>query len=252
VSVGITICTDVLSISVAGLCSAIGNALVGAAPAGGANSPSFLPLLHGSSGCKSETGVPPYSAPTLGFTVIQSRMLHRLCSHLSARGHVALKPLPMLCATGTGSGASLRDFLCKPSVSISCFGIRWTAWSCKVRLMTRSSGVGPRVDRIVPKQLTPLPTAHSGSIHLDGHALIWDTWAHLKVKIFRWLSFLKRHWTTDRRCRHGLDANPNYTLCDQEPETSDHLCASRATTDAVGLPLLAGLVASPPSHLVGR
>ena len=217
--------------------------------------PTVRAFFHSSmapSGCKSETGVPPYSAPTLGFTVIQSRMLHRLCSHLSARGHVALKPLPMLCATGTGSGASLVGFLCKPSVSISCFGIRWTAWSCKVRLMTRSSGVGPRMDRIVPKQLTPLSTVHSGSIHLDGHALIWDTWAPLKVKIFRWLSFLKRHWTTDRRCRHGLDANPNYTLCDQEPETSDHLCASRATTDAVGLPLLAGLVASPPSHLVGR
>lgn len=64
---------------------------------------------------------------------------------------------------------------------------------------------------------------HSGSTQLDGYALIWESWSPLKVKIFLRLSFLRRHWTADRRRRHGLDANLNCTLRDQEPESSDHL-----------------------------
>jgi hypothetical protein len=54
---------------------------------------------------------------------------------------------------------------------------------------------------------------HIGSIPLRGHSLIWKTWA-LKVKIFLWLSFRKRHWTNDRRARHGLEAREEGYLCD--------------------------------------
>lgn len=47
---------------------------------------------------------------------------------------------------------------------------------------------------------------HSGAIALRGHKLIWGTWAPMRVKIFLWLAFKQRHWTGDRRRKHGLDA----------------------------------------------
>lgn len=34
---------------------------------------------------------------------------------------------------------------------------------------------------------------HTGSIPFRGHSLIWRTWAPLRVKIFLWLAFRKRH-----------------------------------------------------------
>jgi hypothetical protein len=43
------------------------------------------------------------------------------------------------------------------------------------------------------------------------------------VKLFLWLSVRRRHWTADRRLRHGLDTHTTCPLCDQEPETLDHL-----------------------------
>jgi hypothetical protein len=55
---------------------------------------------------------------------------------------------------------------------------------------------------------------HTGSIPFRGHSLIWKTWAPLKVKIFLWLSFRKRHWTNDRCARHGLEAREEGYLCD--------------------------------------
>jgi hypothetical protein len=45
----------------------------------------------------------------------------------------------------------------------------------------------------------------------------------MKVKIFLWLAFRRRHWMADRRIRHGLDAIEACVLCDQEPETIDHI-----------------------------
>jgi hypothetical protein len=64
---------------------------------------------------------------------------------------------------------------------------------------------------------------HTGAIHFRGHSLIWKTWAPMKVKIFLWLAFKRRHWTNDRRVRHGLVAREECYLCDQAPETIDHL-----------------------------
>jgi hypothetical protein len=34
---------------------------------------------------------------------------------------------------------------------------------------------------------------HSGSVALRGHTLIWKIWAPMKVKIFLWLAFKRRH-----------------------------------------------------------
>ena len=64
---------------------------------------------------------------------------------------------------------------------------------------------------------------HAGSVSFPGSSLIWRTWAPMKVKIFLWLAFRRRHWTADRRIRHNQEANEMCLLCDQEPETIDHI-----------------------------
>lgn len=64
---------------------------------------------------------------------------------------------------------------------------------------------------------------HTRSVRFRGHSLIWKTWAPLRVKIFLWLTFRRRHWTNDRRARHGLEAREECYLCEQEPETIDHI-----------------------------
>jgi len=66
---------------------------------------------------------------------------------------------------------------------------------------------------------------HIGSITMPGHRLIWKTWAPLRVKIFLWLAMKCRHWTADRRARHGLEARELCYLCDQGQETIDHIIA---------------------------
>jgi hypothetical protein len=45
----------------------------------------------------------------------------------------------------------------------------------------------------------------------------------LKVKIFLWLDFKRRHWTADRQAHHGLEVRADCFLCDQAPYTFDHL-----------------------------
>lgn len=64
---------------------------------------------------------------------------------------------------------------------------------------------------------------HLGSHPIPGCVRIWETWAPLRVKLFLWSAVRKRHWTVDRRRRHGLDTHDNCLLCDQEPETIDHI-----------------------------
>jgi hypothetical protein len=69
------------------------------------------------------------------------------------------------------------------------------------------------------------------ALHLPSHAMPWsalvlETWAPLKIKLFLWLAFRRRHWTADRRLRHGLDAHDSCLLCGQEPETIDHIIVS--------------------------
>jgi hypothetical protein len=66
---------------------------------------------------------------------------------------------------------------------------------------------------------------HTGAIQFRGHKLIWKAWAPLRVKIFLWIAMKRRHWTADRRARHGLDARDRCYLCDQAPETIDHIIA---------------------------
>jgi len=64
---------------------------------------------------------------------------------------------------------------------------------------------------------------HEGHTHTPGVRRVWRSWAPQRVKFFTWLALKRRLWTADRRRRHGLDAHDKCWLCDQEPETTDHL-----------------------------
>jgi len=82
---------------------------------------------------------------------------------------------------------------------------------------------------------------HSASTPFLGHKLIWKTWAPLRIKIFLWLAFRRRHWTGDRRARHGLEAREMCYLCDQGRETIDHILAECPFTREVWFHILQAL-----------
>jgi hypothetical protein len=82
---------------------------------------------------------------------------------------------------------------------------------------------------------------HAGSCRFAGHRLIWKTWAPLKIKIFLWLAFRRRHWTADRRRRHGLKHDDHCYLCDQVEESIDHIVANCPFTTEVWFLVLQAL-----------
>jgi hypothetical protein len=67
-----------------------------------------------------------------------------------------------------------------------------------------------------------LATFH-GSTSCCSWKLVWKTWAPPKVKFFHWLANLDRCWTAERLARHGLPHHPRCLLCDQAPESMQHL-----------------------------
>lgn len=71
---------------------------------------------------------------------------------------------------------------------------------------------------------------HHGATAFRGHRLVWKTWAPLRVRFFLWLTLRHRHWTADRRARHGLEARDVCFLCDQASETIDHIVAAYPDT----------------------
>lgn len=85
---------------------------------------------------------------------------------------------------------------------------------------------------------------HSALHPIPGCDRIWETWAPLRVKISLWLALRRRHWTADRRRWHGLDALDHCYLCDQEPETIDHIIASCSFSRQVWWNILAVLRAN--------
>lgn len=62
-----------------------------------------------------------------------------------------------------------------------------------------------------------------GSVGSDSWKLTWRTWAPPKVKFFYWLADLGHCWTADHLARRGLPHEPSCVLCDQRPETMQHL-----------------------------
>jgi len=77
------------------------------------------------------------------------------------------------------------------------------------------------------------------------HKLIWQTWVHLKVKIFFWLVFRQCHWTTEKREAWSGDT---HKLPYKDPETCNHLFASCTVTMQVWYEVFAalGVNLSPP------
>jgi hypothetical protein len=72
-----------------------------------------------------------------------------------------------------------------------------------------------------------------GSHPIPGCVLVWDIWAPARIKMFLWLALRRRHWTADRRLRHGLDAHTNCWLCEQEAESIDHIAVTCSFTRQV-------------------
>jgi hypothetical protein len=62
-----------------------------------------------------------------------------------------------------------------------------------------------------------------GSTTCFSWKLIWRSWAPPRVKFFQWLANQDRCWTAERLARHGLQHHPRCPLCDQAPETLQHL-----------------------------
>ncbi|CAN6373551.1 unnamed protein product [Urochloa humidicola] len=56
--------------------------------------------------------------------------------------------------------------------------------------------------------------------------------------MFLWLAFHRRHWTADRRHRHGLHSHTNCLLCDQLPETMEHILVQCSYAQQVWWPFL--------------
>ncbi|CAM0911182.1 unnamed protein product [Alopecurus aequalis] len=52
---------------------------------------------------------------------------------------------------------------------------------------------------------------------------IWKTWAPAKCKVHIWLAMQRRLWTADRMLRRDMNSHIACPLCDQDPETADHL-----------------------------
>jgi hypothetical protein len=62
-----------------------------------------------------------------------------------------------------------------------------------------------------------------GSTNCASWKLIWKSWAPNRVKFFHWLANLDRCWTAYRLARRGFQHHPRCLLCDQAPETIQHL-----------------------------
>jgi hypothetical protein len=90
-----------------------------------------------------------------------------------------------------------------------------------------------------------------GSTRFAGVRPIWRSWAPFKVKFFAWLAVHKRLWTADRRHHHGLQAHTECILCDQEPESTDHLFVSCSFSKQVWHTILSALNFTMPADAGG-
>lgn len=62
-----------------------------------------------------------------------------------------------------------------------------------------------------------------GSTHLRGAKQLWKASVPPRVKFFFWLAVHERCWTASRRKKRGLQDSDACALCNQEPETMNHL-----------------------------
>jgi hypothetical protein len=65
-----------------------------------------------------------------------------------------------------------------------------------------------------------------GSCTFGHYKRVWKTWAPAKCRFFLWLVAHNMCWTADRLAKRGLTHPSNCPLCDQEPESINHLLVS--------------------------
>lgn len=82
-----------------------------------------------------------------------------------------------------------------------------------------------------------LATFH-GSASCPAWKLTWKAWAPPRVKFFHWLANLGRCWKADRLARRGLPHPPCCPLCDQAPESIQHLFFECSFSKQVWLEIL--------------
>jgi hypothetical protein len=119
---------------------------------------------------------------------------------------------------------------------------------CRAQRSARSDSVVLDTWRQV---LSEICVCHS-ALRIDpilGSLLDLENMGALWVKIFLWLAFRWRHWTADRRACHGLDARALCYLCDQKPETIDHIIAECPFTREVWCRILQALGSQLPQTL---
>jgi hypothetical protein len=64
-----------------------------------------------------------------------------------------------------------------------------------------------------------------GSCTSGQYKRVWKTWAPSKCRFFLWLVAHNRCWTADRPAKRGMHPS-SCPLCDQEPESINHLLVS--------------------------
>jgi hypothetical protein len=90
-----------------------------------------------------------------------------------------------------------------------------------------------------------------GGIRLAIAIPIWRSWAPLKCKLFGWKASKYRLWTSDRRFRHGLQAQTSACFtCLHDEDTVDHILANCVFVREVWMRCLhrAGLVIADPQR----
>ncbi|WVZ68362.1 LOW QUALITY PROTEIN: hypothetical protein U9M48_017311 [Paspalum notatum var. saurae] len=134
-----------------------------------------------------------------------------------------IRPSPRRCPMGVGSG----------SLGGGAHGSSDQLWD-----LIRDVSLSQSQDRLLWRwspngQFNAYRLLHEGSIHRPEIAIVWKTWAPLRVKLFLWLAWQRRIWTADQRRRHGLEARAACYLCNSADETCDHLLIECSFTHQV-------------------
>lgn len=62
-----------------------------------------------------------------------------------------------------------------------------------------------------------------GAIRIAYANATWKCWVPLACRLFMWLAMQYKIWTSDSRCKHGLQDVPSPCfLCDQDDDNVDH------------------------------
>jgi hypothetical protein len=182
----------------------------------------------------SETGSAHGSGKTARSWGNPCKTWHPVSTALCQQGSGPHRQSPWRCPGGSGHATSQGACRCKQSSIISISGTQSGMWS-SVTSKTESSGGGRLTGATPPNR----PISCYTPDHADSPVTV--SRALLKIKIFLWLAFRRRHWTADRRRCHGLEHDEHCYLCDQVEESIDHIVANCPFTTEVWFLVLQAL-----------